>query len=282
VSLLWRNRIQVFLAPEQVNLVGFARGFKPVQRYEQSSSCVHQIHTAHPWKAPLQVLEHMLAQVEDNFRDGAELHITLSNYFVRYTTIAPQASLVNPDELMAYANFQLREIYAERVNDWALSVSAWSPGSGALCAAIAHDLQSELEALAQRHAIQRVQIEPYFAAAFDHWSKQLVGKQIWFVLVEAGRFCLASLIDSVWRSVRNQKVVANLQEELLSALAQESIMLGAGQSTEQVYVLAPRQTELFVDHHDTRWQFVHLSDENHSATIHFPWGYGINGRCNHA
>lgn len=278
MSLLWRNRIQVFMTPERVNLVGFARGFKPARCYEQSSSCV-QTNTAHQWKIPLQALERMLMQVDDDFRRGTELYITLSSHFVRYGVIAPQPALANPEELMAYADFQLREIYGERVDDWVLSLSAWDPCSGALCAAIARELQSALETLAQRCVIRRMRIEPYFAAAFDYWSKRLTGRQIWFVLVETGRFCLASLIDGVWRSIRNQKVVANLQEELLSALIQESIMLDTGQSAAQVYVYALGQTGLFVDNHDARWQFVYLSDENHPASIHFPWRYRMH---NHA
>ncbi len=274
MSLLWRNRIQVFMAPDRIELVGFTRGFRSTQCYAQSSPCT-QTSTTHQWKISLQTLEKKLAQVTEDFRRSAELYVTLSNHFVRYGIIAPQPALANPDELMSYAGFQMREIYGERIENWVLSLSSWDPYRGALCAAIARDLQSALEVLTQQYAIRQIRITPYFAEVLDYWSKWLVGKQIWFVLVEPGRFCLVSLIDGVWRSVRNQKVVINLQEELLSALIQESIMLGVAQSAERVYVYAPGQTGLFTDNRDARWQFVHLSDESCPTVIRLPWRYGI-------
>ncbi|ABI58785.1 hypothetical protein [Nitrosomonas eutropha] len=281
MSRLWRNCMQVFLAPGRVNLVGFARGIKPMQRFRQSGTC-GQANAASQWQAPLQVLEQMIGQVDDSFRRGAELHITLSNYFVRYGVIAPQSSPANPDELMAYAGFQMREIYGEHVDNWELSLGIWDPHGGTLCAAIARDLQSELEALAQRHEMLLVHIEPYLAAALDHWSKQLNDKQIWFVLVESGRFCLVSLLDGVWCGVRNQKVVENLQEELLSALVQESIMSSSGQLRERVYVFAPELARPLPDVYDSRWQFVHWPDESYPVPAHFPWIKKVDDRQNHA
>lgn len=284
----WRNQIQVFLAPEQVSLVGFVRSFfrdpHPEQCYAQSVACA-QTGVTSQWKVPLQTLEQMLLPIAADFRHRAQLHITLSSHFVRYATIAPQPALANPDELMAYASFQMREIYAERVDDWELSVSAWDPCNGALCAAIDRNLQAELTTLAQRYQIRQVQLVPYLAAVLDCYAKQLAGEHIWFVLVESGRFCLVALIAGVWRSVRNQRVVANLQEELLSALIQTSITLGIQPSSQRVYLLAPDHPNLFADNHDARWQFVHLSDESSSVAPNFSWSNAISAiadRRNHA
>ncbi len=283
MSLLWRDRMQVFLGADQVNLVGVTRGIKPVQRFRQSDICV-QANDPKPWKASLQCLELMLGQVDDGFRRGARLHVALSNHFVRYGVIAPQPSLSNPEELMAYADFQMREIYGERVDDWVLSLSTWDPCGGALCAAIAHDLQSELESLARRCGTRLASIEPYLAAALDHWAKQLTGRQVWFVLVEPGRFCLVSLQDGIWRGVRNQRIVENLQEELLSALEQESVISGVNQPAGQVYVFAPEYSGQWPGR-DSRWQFVRLPDHARSVPAHFPWVKGtsnLNDRQDHA
>lgn len=280
MSLLWRNRIQVFLAPDQVNLVRFARGIRPVQQSRQRGHCT-QTDDARQWKIPLRLLEQMLAQLDDDLGRGTELYVTLSNHFVRYGVIAPQPSLANLDELMAYTRFQMREIYGERIDDWELSLSTWDPCDGALCAAITRDLQSELEALARRHGIWQVRIEPYLAAAFDHWSKRLVDEQVWFVLVETGRFCLILLQAGAWRCVRNQRVVENLQEELLTALEQESIVFSSVGATEQVYVFSP---ELAGSLPETilRWKFVHLSDDGSSIPSHFPLANEADNRRNHA
>ncbi|MXS84732.1 hypothetical protein ABO04_02085 [Nitrosomonas sp. HPC101] len=268
MSLLWRNQMQVFLAPDRVNLTGTARGIRPVQQFSQSGVCVRE-NDSRQWKASLQLLEQMLKQVDDSFRRSGELYITLSNHFVRYGVIAPQPSLANPDELIAYAGFQMREIYGERIDEWELSLSTWDPYSGALCAAIARDLQSELESLANRCGTRLAGIEPYLAAALDHWAKQLTARLMWFVLVETGRFCLVVLSEGVWRCARNQRVVQNLQEELLTALEQESIILSPDQSVERVYVFAPESTRR-LPMHALRWQFVHLSDEKYLAPSYFP------------
>lgn len=269
MSLSWRNRIQIFLAPDRVDLTGIARGIRPVQQFRQSGVCVQEDDSRQQWKAPLQLLEQMLAQVDGDFRRGAELHVVLSNHFVRYGVIAPQPSLANPDELMAYAGFQMREIYGERIDDWELSLSAWDPCGGAWCAAIARDLQSGLEALVRRLEIRLVRTEPYLAAAFDHGSKQLTGKQIWFVLVETGRFCLVSQREGIWCCVRNQRIVKHLQEELLSALELESIASGLAEAAGPVYVFAPGFTGLLPES-VLRWQFICLSKEEFPIPVHFP------------
>lgn len=280
MSLSWRNRIQVFLAPDRVDLTGMARGIRPVQQFRQSGVCARE-NDSRQWKAPLRLLERMIGQVDDSFRQGGELHITLSNHFVRYGVIAPQPSLANPDELMAYAAFQMREIYGERIDEWELSLSAWDPYGGALCAAIARDLQSELIVLARQYDTRPACVEPYLAAALDHWSKWLVEKQVWFVLVETGRFCLVALSEGVWRCVRNQRIVENLQEELLAALEQELIILSPDRSVERVYVFAPELAGP-LPVHDLRWQFVRLPDEKYPAPSYFPWVTGMDGSQDHA
>ena len=280
MSLSWRNRMQVFLAPDQVSLTGIARGIRPVQQFRQSGMCVQE-NNSRQWQAPLQLLEQMIGQVDDHFRRSSELHVTLSNHFVRYGVIAPQPSLADPDELMAYAGFQMREIYGERIDDWELGLSTWDPYGGALCAAIACDLQSALVMLARKYHVRLAGIEPYLAAALDHWSKQLIEKQVWFVLVETGRFCLAALSDGVWYCARNQRVVENLQEELLAALEQESIILSPDQSVERVYIFAP-ELKGQLSEHDLRWQFVHLPDEKYPAPSYFPWVTAMDSGENHA
>lgn len=274
MSLLWRDRIQVFFAPDQINIVGMSRGIKPVQRFRQSSICMQNT-DAVQWQAPLQLLEQMIGQIYDDsgsagIRRGAELHVTLSNHFVRYGVIAPQPALANPDELMAFASFQMREIYGERINDWTLSLSTWDPCRGALCAAVALDLLAGFEALGQRYPIKLKQIEPYLATALDHWSRELDSKHLWFALIEPGRFCLTVLLDNQWRCVRNQRVVQNFEEELLAALEQEIIVLGPRESVKQVYVFAPELSEWKLTS-DQGWQFLRLPDEGkRSAPVHFP------------
>lgn len=273
MSQLWRDQIQVFFGPGQVNMVGMSRGIKSVQLFRLSSVCT-QAAGAVQWKAPLYLLEQMAKHEPGDsgsrhLRQGAELSIALSNQFVRYGIVAPQPTIDNPDELMAYASFQMREIYGERIDDWSLSLSMWDPFNGALCAAIPLDLQSGIEAFALRHDIKLKRLEPYLTAALDHWSRELDSKRLWFVLIESERFCLVLLHNDSWRCVRNQRIVQNLEEELLSALEQEAIITGQREPVEQVYVFAPECSEPGLTSNN-RWQFVLLPGGKKPAPAHFP------------
>lgn len=273
MSQLWRDQIRTFLGPSLVNMVGMSRGIRPVQLFKRSGVCSQETGSV-KWETSLQLLEQMIAQAYSDakspvLRKGAVLTLTLSNHFVRYGIVAPQAALANPDELMAYASFQMREIYGERVDDWMLSLSRWDPYDGALCAAIPRDLFSGVEALALRHKIRLKQIEPYLAAAMDHWSRELNDQRFWFVLIEPGRFSFALLHNNRWRCVRNQRIVQNLEEELMSALEQEAIILGQRETIEQVYVVAPAESEWELTNHHG-WRFARLPDGKSNAPAHFP------------
>jgi hypothetical protein len=184
VSRLWRDQIQVFLAPERMDIVRFSRGFKPVQMSKATALCQH-VQGAPAWQAALQQLEkHLLEAV------GTDLTITLSNHFTRYVTLPPQTEITTPEEVMSYATFRMREIYAERVDSWVLSVSDWNPISGAVCAAIPRELMTRLEELAVRYQFKLKAVEPYLASVYDRWEKQLSGNRIYLAVIENGRICL--------------------------------------------------------------------------------------------
>ncbi len=189
MSRLWRDQIQVFLAPERMIIVRFSRGFKPAQISKATVLCQH-VQGAPAWQATLQQLEkHLLEAV------GTDLTITLSNHFTRYVTLPPQTEITTPEEVMSYATFRMREIYAERVDSWVLSVSDWNPVSGAVCAAIPRELMTRLEELAVRYQFNLKAIEPYLASVYDRWEKQLSGNRIYLAVIENGRICLAILLD---------------------------------------------------------------------------------------
>ena len=112
MSPLWRNQVQVFLAPGRIDLVRSTRGFKPVQAAKVTVWC-EPAQDALVWQAALQQLEKHLID-----EPGAELSVTVSNHFVRYVALLPQAEIATPEEVNAYAAFRMREVYAERVDSW--------------------------------------------------------------------------------------------------------------------------------------------------------------------
>ncbi|MBS0299674.1 MAG: hypothetical protein JSR32_07065 [Proteobacteria bacterium] len=275
MSPLWRDRIQIFLAPGQIDWIRSARGFKPVQAAKVTVLC-EPMQGAPLWRAALQQLEKHLTEVSNT-----ELTITLSNHFVRYVTLPPQAEIMTPEEVNAYAAFRMREIYAERVDAWVLSVSEWNPLTGAVCAAIPRDLLTELEKMAARLQCKLKEIEPYFASVYDHWQKLLDSEKTYCAVVETGRMCISTQIGGVWYSIRNQRIVHSVADELLAALDQEAVLSGNKAALEQVFLFAPQHPDLTLPE-NCGWLTVPLPAEKIPAPAHYPSAQIGDSRLNHA
>ena len=263
MSRLWRDQIQVFLAPERVDLVRSSRGLKPVQSAKVTASC-QRVQGMPVWQSALQQLEKNLVAAA-----GTELTITLSNHFVRYVTLPPQAEISTPEEVQSYATFRMREIYAERVNSWILSVSEWNSINGAICAAIPRDLMTQLEAMATRHQCKLKEIEPYLASVYDHWQKLLSGSKTYVAVIETGRICIALLVNGIWHSIRNQRILHSVADELLAALDQEAILSGNKAAFELVHLFAPEHAELALPK-NCGWNIVPISTEQIPPLAHYP------------
>lgn len=273
MSPSWRDQIQVFFAPGRIDLVRSSRGFKPIQAPTITQRCKERAPGETRWESPLQQLDQMLKDAS-----GAEMCITLSNHFVRYVTLPPQPEIATPDEVLAYATFRMREVYAERIDDWVLSVSSWSPFHGAICAAITRGLLTRLQELAVRHHVKLTRIEPYLSATFDQWHQSFDNEQTYYALIETGRICIAVLNNGIWQNIRNQKIIHVLADELLAALDQEIIFSGRNAATEEVRVFAPEHPGLvFPD--DCGWRIIALSAEI-NVPAHYPTVINVSNEAN--
>lgn len=273
MSPSWRDQIQVFFAPGRVDLVRWSRGLKPIQAPRITQLCKERISEEAIWDAPLQQLEQMLKDAS-----GTEMSITLSNHFVRYITLPPQAEITTPDEVFAYAAFRMREIYAERMNNWALSLSAWNPATGAICAAITQDLITKLQELAARYNVKLKCIEPYLSSAFDQWHQSFNNERTCFALIETGRVCIALLDDGIWHGIRNQKILHHLADEFIAALDQEVIFSGHKNELEEVCVFAPEHPDLVLPK-DCGWKMIPLSAEI-MVPAHYPSVINVSDEAN--
>lgn len=121
---------------------------------------------------------------------------------------------------------------------------------------------------------------PYLPEAFDQWRKRFDGERIWFALIETGRLCLASLSNGAWRGIRNQRMLRNVEDELLAALDQEAILLSARKETvEPVYLFAPEHPELALPG-DCGWRIIPLQTESVPAPSHYPLAVATPDRKN--
>ena len=267
MSPLWRDQFDVFLAPGRIDLVQSARGYKPVQQPVVTELLPAPAEGQTAWEQPLAQLESMLSGRNDT--TGAAMTITLSNHFVRYVTLAPQDEITTPEEVLAYANFSLREIYGARVDHWQISISSWNPAYGAICAAVPGEFMARVESTAKRHDIRLKGIEPYFTAVLDRWGKILDRNRSFVALIETGRLCLGVLHGGVWRGIRNQRMQNNVETALQAALDQEAVLLGSKESVERVFLLAPEHPPLVLPP-DCGWHVVSLVTEEIALPAHYP------------
>ncbi|MEP7371018.1 MAG: hypothetical protein ABI659_02210 [Nitrosospira sp.] len=274
MSPLWRDQMRVFFAPGRVELVRSYRGIKPVQAARLAAACERDPDSP-AWEQPLRQLDQMIADAA-----GVDMTITISNDFVRYAVVSPQAQIVTPAELYAYAAFHMREVYGEKAGAWTLAMSSWDPCNGGVCAAIESTLLQRLNELAAHRKVRLKSMVPYLPEAFDQWRKRFDGERIWFALIETGRLCLASLSNGAWRGIRNQRMLRNVEDELLAALDQEAILLSARkEAVEPVYLFAPEHPELALPG-DCGWRIIPLQTESMPAPSHYPLAVAALARKN--
>lgn len=263
MSRLWRDQIQVFLAPGRLDWVRLKRGLKPVQT-AKITVFFEPAADVPIWNSAVQQLEKVLAEAA-----GTEVSVILSNHFLRYAALPPQNEIAAPEEVKSYAEFRMREVYAERVDSWVLSISNWNPIDGAVCAAIPRNLLMQLEHMTSSHGCKIKIIEPYLASVYDRWQTQLKGEKIYLAVIETGRICIAITHQGKWQSIRNQRILHSAADDLLAALDQEVIWSGAKEVTEFVYLFAPEHPELALPQ-DSGWCIISLPVGKMPALAHYP------------
>ncbi|MDR4513768.1 hypothetical protein [Nitrosomonas sp.] len=264
MSPLWRDRIDVFFAPGRINLARSKRGLKPTQLPVITEWTPNEEDAYPVWLQPMQQLEFLLTKAA-----GSTMTVTLSNHFVRYVNLPPQTEISSPEEVLAYANFRMREIYGARVDQWTLSISSWNPLYGAICAAISQELFAKLEELSARHQIRLNGIEPYLTSVLDTWNKVLDRHRTFVALVETDRICVALLENGVWQSIRNQRVLGDKVDELWAVLDQEVVLSGQKALVEQVLLFAPEHPALTLPN-ESGWEIVSLQTDRISVPRHYP------------
>lgn len=264
MSRLWRDQVEIFFAPGRIDRVRLSRGLKPVIS-SVVTELIDDVQGGKPvWEKPLQQLEQMLADAA-----GTGMTVTLSNHYVRYITLPPQSEITTPEEVLAYADFRMREVYGAHVDQWILSVSQWNPLYGAICAAIPQGLWAQLQEVVLRHKIKLNTVEPYLTAVLDRWSKSLNPEKTYLALVETGRICVGLLQDGIWKSIRNQRVSQDYPDALWAALDQEAVLSGQKEDEEQVLLFAPEHPSLALPQ-DCGWKIVPLQTDKTTVPTHYP------------
>ena len=84
-----------------------------------------------------------------------------------------------------------------------------------------------------------------------------------------GRICVALLINGIWYSIRNQRILKNVADELLAALDQEAVLSGNKEAIELVYLFAPEHPDLMLPE-NCGWRTVPIQTGQIPVLAHYP------------
>ncbi len=199
MSRLWRDRLLISLAPQEVAFVRIAGGLRPRVLGKQAFECDPDFGAA-PWQGAVATLG---AALEPLRRERLDATLVLSNHFVRYALVRPDAALASASEQLGLARFQFARIYGERARGWDVRLSPAQRGAPRLASAVDAGLVPALSACFPRGAkLRLVSIQPYLMAAFNCWRTAFDKTPAWLLLLEPQRACMAMLAGRRWTAVQ--------------------------------------------------------------------------------
>jgi hypothetical protein len=238
---LWRDRLLVSLEPGAGALVRVARGLRPRIVAKQSFEC-DPAFGAEPWQGAVAALA---TAAEPLRRERLDVTVVLSNHFVRYAIVKPDASLAGAEERLGLARFQFGRIYGERARTWDVRLSEARRGAPCLASAVDAALVPAIAACFPKEASARlVSMQPYLMAAFNCWRGELPGGGAWLLLVEPERACLALAASGNWFSVHTLRGAYPGAEDWAALLDRQRLRTEVESAPREVRIHAPAAGKL--------------------------------------
>jgi hypothetical protein len=139
---------------------------------------------------------------------AARLELVVDERFARWLLLPWQPELTSIAEIEALARYHLREIHGEAVRHWTLACAERPAGEPTPVCAIDGELPVALGAIAASHGCRLDGVEPLFAAAADHWRRQLPRGIVWFALLSDEHLRLGLLRDRCWLAIHGETLPA--------------------------------------------------------------------------
>jgi len=229
---LWRDRIEIFLAPDRVELTRIARGLRPRPGLTHSQSC--EVRPDGDGASAVEALGRALGTLAWK---NADASVTLSNHFVRLALVPGAGEVARGAERLALARHQLRLVYGERADAWEAVLGEPGGGSG-VAAAIDPVLGVALrDALGVGNIALRA-MRPFLADAYNSARAFFAPGPAWLAVVEPGRVCVAHLDGTRWLALRCQRVQGAPEAALPLILEQCRLTGGIEADTAEVCVVA--------------------------------------------
>lgn len=177
----------------------------------------------------------------------ADVHISLSNHFVRYALVPGLATLRARDERMLAARHQLAAIYGERTQRWQLALHDWRGTHDSIAAGTAQDLLQQLVAATTQAQLNLCAVEPVFATAFNALRQEIRKAPTWFCVAEPGRLVLAYFENLHWRFLQTERQRGDLGETLRPLLQRACVANSASPGRVLLVADAPAPDGMLSD-----------------------------------
>jgi hypothetical protein len=233
VSPSLRDRLIVGLTPAGVQFARYGRGLRPRLKDSATVHCAEA--DGEPWRPALEALARELPR---RAAGGPACEVVLSNHFVRYQLVPWRAELRAREERVALAQAQYRSVFGAAAQQWAVRLASTGYGATTLACAVDRPLVEELARLLKAAGARPAAVEPYLAAAFNRWRRELRAPPYWLALLEPGRLWVGQATVAGWASISARRIGADPLDETLAILAQEAAVNGTGPAPIPTYLIA--------------------------------------------
>jgi hypothetical protein len=200
VSLRWRERIDVALAPAAVACAVAPRGLR--RAVERTTLACETPRAAPAWHGAIAALRGWLTARRSR---GAELRVVLSNHFARYALLPWHPELTTRGEREALARHLLRDKYGEAADAWSVHLGVPAYGQNTLACAIDSALGEAVRSLADEHGLRLASMQSLLGLACDEFAPQL-GRDAALFVLEPGRLCCVAVRGGDWHAVQSVRV----------------------------------------------------------------------------
>ncbi|MBL0943579.1 MAG: hypothetical protein IBJ04_04570 [Hydrogenophaga sp.] len=169
-----------------------------------------------PWQASLDAL---LALLRAPGRRPAALSLNLSAAFVRWHLLPWPLGAGSPAELDAAVRLRLRAVHGAAVEGWLLQRAEGVPGQPVPVCAIDQALLQAVRSGLAGAGWRLHRLQPYAAAAFDHWRPVWRRGAAWLAVVEADHLTLALVDRGRWAALRSVRCHSRDSAALQAACA---------------------------------------------------------------
>lgn len=237
MSPSWHDRLHVCLTPGHVALVRLARGLTPRVADHAVIACPQPAIPA-DWAPALETLRQALAGRQWR---RASARVVLSGHFVRSQLVDWDASLTDAESQRALLLYRFGQTWGEAAAGWDYRWSEAPPPASCLAAAIDPGLLAGLrEAFADPGLhVPLSSVQPWLAAAFNRFRKDIDGRGDWLLLAEPGRLTLARFRDGEWVGLHSQQVGESWGVELPAILSRVQLVAGLAEVPGRLCVHAP-------------------------------------------